>query len=63
MTVMETWELLRYVGTVIGVPRAISIFIYEQNQERNNEEEVYQLRSDSYHDDLRLVIENPDLKL
>ena len=64
MTALETWELLSYIVTVVGLPIASSIFIYEQSKERNNEEEeVYQLLSNSYNDFLRLVIENPDLKL
>lgn len=64
MTVTETFELLSYIVTVIGLPVAICIFIYEQRKERDNEEEeVYQLLADAYNDFLRLVIENPDLKL
>lgn len=61
---MEVWELLSYVVTVIGLPMAISIFIYEQRKERDNEdEEVYQLLADAYNDFLKLVLDNPDLKL
>ena len=61
---MEVWELLSYMVTVIGLPGAIGIFIYEQRKERDNEdEEVYQLLSDAYHDFLKLVLANPDLKL
>ncbi len=64
MTVMEVWELLSYVVTVIGLPMAVTVFIYEQRKERDNEdEEVYQLLSDAYHDFLKLVLANPDLKL
>ncbi|HEY0984668.1 MAG TPA: hypothetical protein VGE80_21195, partial [Schlesneria sp.] len=64
MTVTETFELLSYVVTVIGLPMAICIFIYEQRKERDNEEEeAYQLLADAYNDFLRLVIANPDLKL
>jgi len=64
MTVMEVWELLSYMVTVIGLPVALGIFIYEQRKERDNEdEEVYQLLSDAYHDFLKLVLANPDLKL
>lgn len=37
---LETWEMLSYVVTVIGLPMAILIFIYEQRKERENEEEV-----------------------
>ncbi len=64
MTAMEVWELLSYVVTVIGLPMAVTVFIYEQRKERDNEdEEVYQLLSDAYHDFLKLVLANPDLKL
>ena len=44
----ETWALLSFVVTVIGLPLAIVVFVYEQCKERDNEEEaVYQLRSDN----------------
>lgn len=61
---LETWELLSYVVTVIGLPLAIAVFLYEQRRERENEEEaVYQLLSDNYQDFLKMALENPDLKL
>lgn len=61
---LDTWELLSYVVTVFGLPLAILTFLYEQRKERENEEEaVYQLLSDAYTDFLKLVMENPDLKL
>jgi hypothetical protein len=61
---LETWELLSYVVTVFGLPLAIATFIWEQRKERENEEEeVYQMLSDAYTDFLKLVIDNPDLKL
>jgi len=61
---LETWELLSYVVTVIGLPLAIGVFLYEQRRERANEEdEVYQLLSDNYQDFLKVVLENPDLGL
>lgn len=61
---LETWEWLSYVVTVFGLPLAILTFLYEQRKERENEEEaVYQLLSDAYTDFLKLVMENPDLKL
>lgn len=60
----ETWELLSYVVTVIGLPLAIAVFLYEQRKERENEdEEVYQLVSDNYQDFLKIALENPDLRL
>jgi len=64
MTTLETWELLSYVVTVIGLPLAISVFVFEQRKERNNEEEeVYQLLSDNYQAFLKIALENPDLRL
>jgi hypothetical protein len=61
---IETWELLSYVVTVVGLPLAIGLFFYEQRKERaTEEEEVYELLARSYHDFLRLALENPDLHL
>lgn len=60
----EFWEICSYVVTVIGLPMAIFVFLYEQRKERENEEEeVYQLVSDNYQDFLRIALENPDLRL
>ena len=59
-----TWEVASYVVTVVGLPLAIAVFIFDQRRERRNEEdEVYQLLSDAYNDFLRVVIDNPDLRL
>src|SRR5918993_719873 len=61
---LETWELMSYVVTVVGLPLAIIVFLYEQRRERENEEEeVYQLLSDNYQDFLKIALDNPDLKL
>lgn len=50
--------------TVIGLPLAIIVFLYEQRKERNNEEDaVYQLLSDNYQDFLKVTLDNPDLRL
>jgi hypothetical protein len=58
------WELFSYIVTVFGFPLAIVIFLYEQHQERLNEEdEVYELLSDNYQDFLHTVLDNPDLHL
>lgn len=60
----ETWELLSYVVTVIGLPFAILVFIYEQRRERQNEEEeIFQRLSDEYREFLKLVLDNADLQL
>ncbi len=64
VTMLETLELASYIVTVIGLPLAIFVFLYEQRKERENEdEEAYQLLSDAYTDFLKLVLENPDLHL
>jgi hypothetical protein len=61
---LETWELLSYVVTVVGLPLAIGVFLYEQRKERENEdEEVYQLLSDNYQDFLKVALEHPELGL
>lgn len=61
---IQTWELLSYVVTVVGLPLAIGVFLYEQRKERENEEEeVYQLLSDNYQDFLKIALDNPDLRL
>lgn len=60
----ESWEQWSYVVTVIGLPLAIFVFIFEQRKERDNEdEEVYQRLSDSYQDFLRVALDNADLRL
>jgi len=61
---LETWEMLSYVVTVIGLPVAIAVFIIEQRKERDNEEdEVYQSLSDNYQEFLKIALANPDLHL
>jgi hypothetical protein len=58
------FETASYVVTVIGLPFAIAVFIYEQRRERKNEEEeLYQRLSDEYTNFLRLVLDNADLQL
>lgn len=64
MTWLEVFELLSYIVTVVGLPLAIVVFLFEQRKERENEEEeVYQMLSDAYIDFMKLVLDNPDLKL
>src|SRR5262245_8114047 len=60
----ETWELLSYIVTVIGLPFAIAVFLWEQRRERQQEdEEIYQRLSDEYTNFMKLVLENADLRL
>lgn len=64
MTLLELFEFASYVVTVVGLPFAIVVFIAEQRKERQSEEEEsFQLLSNAYTDFLRLVLENPDLRL
>ncbi len=61
---LETWELLSYVVTVVGLPFAIAVFFLDQRKERENEEEAtWQQLSDAYIDFLEVVLAHPDLKL
>ena len=64
MDMRETWEILSYVVTVVGLPFAILVFLMEQRKERQNEEEeIYQRLSDEYREFLKLVLDNSDLQL
>lgn len=64
MDMRETWEVLSYVVTVVGLPFAIAVFIFEQRRERQSEEEeIFQRLSDEYREFLKLVLDNSDLHL
>jgi hypothetical protein len=50
--------------TVVGLPFAILIFIWEQNKERENEdEEIFQRLTDEYAEFSKILLENADLRL
>jgi hypothetical protein len=58
------WEIASYVVTVVGLPFAILIFIWEQNKERENEdEEIFQRLTDEYAEFSKILLENADLRL
>jgi hypothetical protein len=60
----DFWELASYVVTVLGLPLAIAIFLWQERNERaNEEEEGYQLLSNAYNDFLKIVLAHPDLHL
>ena len=64
MLQLETWELLSYAVTVVGLPFAILVFVWEKRRERANEdEEIYQQLSDEYADFIKLVLAYSDLRL
>lgn len=61
---LEWWEGASYVITVIGLPMAIIVFLYEQRRERQGEdEELYQYLSEEYSEFLKLALENSDLQI
>jgi hypothetical protein len=60
----EIWELASFIVTVLGLPLAIGIFLWQERKERaNEEEESYQMLSDAYNDFLKVVLAHPDLQL
>ncbi len=64
MNFRDLFELASFVVTVVGLPFAIGVFLFEQRRERENEEEEgYQLLSDAYNDFLKIVLANSDLQL
>jgi len=64
MTIRDWFELASYVVTVVGLPFAIGVFIWEQRKERETEqEEIYQRLSDEYTNFMKLVLDNADLRL
>lgn len=63
-TLFELLEFLSYLVTVVGLPFAIIVFIWEQRRERQNEEEeIFQRLTDEYMDFLKLVLDNADLQM
>lgn len=64
MSWRDAFELASFVVTVVGLPFAIAVFLVQQRQERENEEEeAYQHLSDAYNDFLKVVLANADLQL
>jgi hypothetical protein len=64
LTSHEFWEMASFIVTVIALPFAIFLFLFEQRKERDAEdEEAYQLLQNAYSDFLKIVLDNPDLQL
>jgi len=63
-TFLEWLEAASYLVTIVGLPFAIGVFLFEQRRERQNEEEeIYQRLSDEYAEFLKLILKNADLQL
>ena len=59
MSIFSGSKFLSFVVTVIGLPFAILVFLWDQRRERQNEEEeIYQRLSDEYSGFLKLVLES-----
>ena len=57
-------EALSYLVTILGLPAAILVFVYEERKRLANEEnELHRNLSEEYDTFLRLVLDNADLLL
>ena len=64
MTWLEILEALSYAVTIIGLPFAIAVYIFDRRKERmNDDEELYLQLADDYDKFLKLVLEHADLRL
>ncbi len=64
MQFMSALEALSYIVTILGLPTAIIVFLIQQRQQRQNEEnELHRTLSEEYDNFLKLTLENADLLL
>lgn len=64
MSGLEWLEAASYIVTIVGLPFAIGVYIYDRRRDQQtDEEEIFLRLSDEYADFMRLVIENADLHL
>lgn len=60
--ILDFFELLSYIATVIGIPFALWTFVHEERKERQAEqEEIYDKLMDHYDDILARLFEHPDI--
>ncbi len=61
-TLLQWFEFLSYIATVVGIPMALWAFLHEERKERLAEqEEIYDKLMDHYDDILARLFEHPDL--
>ena len=64
MTWMQMLEALTYGVTILGFPLAIAVFVYQQREQRQNEENaLHRMLSEEYDGFLKLTLEHSDLLL
>ncbi len=64
MSGLEWLEALSYLVTIVGLPFAIGVYVYDRRRDQQtDEEEIFLRLSDEYADFMRLVIDNADLNL
>ncbi len=64
MSGLEWLEAASYIVTIVGLPFAIGVYVYDRRRDQqNDEEEIFLRLSDEYADFMRLVIDNADLHL
>ena len=64
MSGLEWLEAASYIVTIVGLPLAIGVYVYDRRRDRQSDEEGIFLRlADEYADFMRLVIDNADLHL
>ena len=62
MTLLEWLEFLSYVATVVGIPLALFVFMFEERKERQAEqEEIYEKLMDHYARIQEKLFEYPEL--
>jgi hypothetical protein len=61
-SLLEWFEFLSYLATVVGIPLAIWVFLHEEHKERQAEqEEIYDKLMDHYDDILARLFEHPGI--
>ena len=64
MSGLEWLEAASYIVTIVGLPLAIGVYVYDRRRDQQtDEEEIFLRLSDEYADFMRLVIDNADLHL
>ena len=64
MSGLEWLEAASYLVTIVGLPLAIGVYVYDRRRDQQtDEEEIFLRLSDEYADFMRLVIDNADLHL